>query len=65
MPMIETQRWCDECGRNVLAHKRGCNHLAHAVITLFLLGLWIPVWVIAGLNTYTVPYRCSRCGGKV
>lgn len=56
----ETQLPCPTCGGPVLARRRGCNHLVHALVTLFLCGLWAPVWLIAA--TSLGPYRCTKCG---
>jgi hypothetical protein len=27
-----------------------CNHLIHAIVTLFLFGFWLPVWIIAAMS---------------
>lgn len=42
--------------------KPGVNNLAHALITLFLCGLWIPVWIIITISNNGQPYRCTQCG---
>jgi hypothetical protein len=36
--------------------------LVHALVTIFLLGLWLPVWILVGLGNATEPYRCTVCG---
>lgn len=60
--MLQVQRPCPTCNAPRLFEKPGINNLAHALVTLFLCGLWFPVWLIASaLNTLS-PYRCSMCG---
>jgi hypothetical protein len=39
-----------------------CNHVLHAILTLFFCGLWFPVWIISAMNTYVGPWVCSQCG---
>jgi hypothetical protein len=41
------------------------SHLGHALVSLFLCGLWIPVWILAAASNASEPYRCSQCGSKV
>lgn len=63
MALDQTQRFCPQCNSPVLCQRKGTNHLVHALVTLFLFGLWIPVWIVASMNKQ--PYRCTRCGTKV
>ena len=61
MPSEESSAYCPECRRNVMIRRQTPNHLIHALVTLFLRGLWLPVWlVIALLGNST--WRCTRCG---
>lgn len=62
MPTQQSSFWCPQCEGQVLGTRQGCNHLLHAIITLFLCGLWIPIWILAAIPE---PYRCQTCGGKV
>jgi hypothetical protein len=59
----ETSAYCEHCRRPVLGRRDGPNHLVHALVSLFLCGLWIPVWIIAALSTGG--YACPTCGGRV
>lgn len=34
----------------VLVSGHRCNHLLHALLTLFLCGLWAPIWLILALS---------------
>jgi hypothetical protein len=58
----QTQRSCKSCGTNVLAQRKGCNHIVHALVTLFLFGLWIPIWIFAAMTKGS--WRCQKCGEK-
>ena len=40
--------------------REGPSHLVHAIVTLLLCGLWLPIWIIASLQYY--PWRCCTCG---
>lgn len=62
----QTQIRCARCGDYTL-HVRDVEtvpHLIHAAITLFLFGLWLPVWVIHAMIVASKEsqFRCSRCG---
>ena len=63
MPIEQKQGYCPHCQRSVLATRNGCNHLIHAIVTIFLCGFWIPIWMIAWLQVG--PFLCPECGSKV
>ena len=60
MALQQTQGFCLVCRQPRLFTRQGANNLVHAIVTLFLCGLWIPVWIIA--NCRSRPFRCSICG---
>jgi hypothetical protein len=62
--IVQTQKYCRRCGRDRLFVKPGVNHLLHLVVTLFMCGLWIPIWILAALSNKSARARCSQCGGK-
>lgn len=35
----------------VLASGQRVNHILHAILSLFLCGLWLPVWLLVGLTS--------------
>jgi hypothetical protein len=37
------------------------NHLLHLLISVFMCGFWLPIWLILAA-CYSEPYRCTRCG---
>ena len=60
---LRTQKFCTTCNGPRLFIKPGTNHLVHALVSLFLCGLWIPVWIIATLGNNMARWRCTQCGG--
>lgn len=54
--------FCPHCGQERLFVRDGVNHLVHAIVTLLLCGLWLPIWFIASLSD--APWRCSVCGNN-
>src|SRR5947209_7173196 len=38
------------------------NHAAHILGTVFLCGLWLPVWILVTLLHQFAHYNCSQCG---
>ena len=65
---VESGAYCSHCEtmRLFRASVPKCNHLVHAIVTLFLCGLWIPVWAIAAFDAENRRQRvraiCSVCG---
>ncbi len=62
MPVEQAQFFCVGCQQNRLFTRQGSNNLVHALVSLFLCGLWIPVWILASMNAANAPYFCSQCG---
>ncbi len=60
---FQRSRWCDNCGRTVLAERQGPRNLLHTLLTLVTCFLWLPVWV--WVSTVSPTYRCQRCGEVV
>lgn len=60
MPQITGSGFCEHCKSKVLTTRNATNHLAHAVISVFLLGLWVPVWLLTYLSEESP--RCTACG---
>jgi len=61
MPFTEADAYCDDCRRWVLARAETPNHVLHAILTLFMCGLWGIVWIIICVG-WNKPLRCTRCG---
>lgn len=60
--MVQIQRDCPTCGTARLYTKSGVNHLVHGLVSLFLCGLWIPIWLLAAASNAFTPFRCTTCG---
>lgn len=53
--------FCPKCGQQQLFVREKPNHLIHCLVTLFLFGLWLPIWVAATI--FAGGWHCSVCGG--
>lgn len=60
MPLQHSQGYCPTCQRPVLIQRDAPNHLVHALVSLFLCGLWLPVWLLVSMGSK--PWLCSQCG---
>jgi len=58
-------RTCQHCGAQTTPYsmtRPGVNHVLHLLATVFLCGLWAPVWAVMALNdTGGVYWVCSHC----
>ena len=64
---IKQEHWggiCPRCQKHMMFIRtvETPNHLVHALVTLFLCGLWIPVWIFAAMAAKTSEWRCTQCG---
>lgn len=41
-------------GQAVLVHGHRANHVLHLLLSVFTLGLWLPVWLVLGLSSREV-----------
>lgn len=63
----QSQGLCKRCKEHTL-HTRAVpemNHVLHLLASVFLLGLWLPVWLLMFIaqETKEAPaWLCSRCG---
>jgi hypothetical protein len=53
---------CPGCGQERMFKQHRPNHLMHALLTVFLGGIWLPVWLLAAFHPGA--YRCTACGAK-
>lgn len=54
-------RWCGNCHARTKHARPGVNHILHLLVSVFLLGCWLPVWLMLGLFGGG-SWRCSTCG---
>lgn len=53
---------CPQCNKPRLFTREKPNHILHLLLSLFLCGLWFPVWLIIALDADNKPFFCSACG---
>lgn len=61
MAVEESQQFCAQCQRFVLARRPGTNHIFHLLMCVFTCGLWVIVWFLSSAKMGG--WRCSVCGG--
>ena len=56
--------FCPCCGRQVLLHRQGPNHLLHLVLSIVTGGVWLIVWAALAWSAgvWPEPWRCTVCG---
>lgn len=56
-------RSCPKCGTLTTVKVRRPNHVLHAVMSLVTLGLWLPIWALAGFESlfHRGKVRCFTC----
>lgn len=62
MPQQVKQLQCRTCGGPRPFNRKTCNHILHLLITLFLFGLWLPVWILMAFSPG--PWLCTTCGSR-
>ena len=57
-------RYCRKCERVTMHVGPSTSHLLHLVLTVFTVGVWLPVWIfIAVRNEFS--YDCTSCDGRL
>jgi hypothetical protein len=59
--MPETSAFCPTCQQMRLFVAPTMNHVPHILASVFLCGLWLPVWIVTAMTDNPV-YRCQSCG---
>jgi hypothetical protein len=59
--MYQTSVFCPTCNQMRLYTAPEMNHTAHILASVFLCGLWLPVWIGAAALNNPI-YRCQTCG---
>ena len=62
MPTVGTA-YCEYCKKQVVARKKGCNHVLHAVLSLLTGGFWLIIWLLCVISCDD--WYCTQCGRKV
>ena len=55
-------RSCSSCRVPRMHVQREPNHVLHLFLTVFTIGSWIPVWLLASL--FRAKPKCMTCGVK-
>ncbi|MBR1944956.1 MAG: zinc ribbon domain-containing protein [Alphaproteobacteria bacterium] len=55
--------YCDHCKKQVLAKKKGCNHIIHAILSILTGGIWLIIWLLCAITWDD--WYCSQCGEHV
>jgi len=63
MAFEESSEFCKYCNRQVLAHRKGTNHILHLLLTVFTGGLWLIMWWICSKEKDN--WRCTVCGQEM
>lgn len=58
----QTSKFCPICQKQTLWARPGTNHILHLLITVLLLGFWLPIWLMASIRISG--WRCQTCGSK-
>lgn len=62
--MRQLQLQCAKCDALMPHNQPTPNHVLHALVSLFLLGLWIPVWILIAIGSGKEPASCVKCGNR-
>lgn len=52
---------CPQCQQMRLFQAKPMSHTAHILASVFLCGLWLPIWILLAV-TYKETWRCAFCG---
>jgi hypothetical protein len=53
---------CAQCRQPRLFQQEQPNHVAHLLASVFLCGLWLPIWALIAAQAGNNPWRCAMCG---
>ncbi len=54
--------YCSKCRQNVAYHFDSVNHGKQLLLTVFTLGLWLPIWLSVALRPTKI---CDECGEPI
>ncbi len=62
---IETRHaQCNHCQRRTPHESTTTNHVLHLLATVFLCGMWLPVWLLMAASNDCDGAVCTRCGRR-
>ncbi len=54
--------FCEQCKKNVSYHYTPVNHVKQLLLSIFTLGIWLPIWL--GM-VYCPTKICDECNGSI
>jgi hypothetical protein len=61
MSMDQASFFCPQCQQVRLFQSKPMNHVVHLLASVFLCGLWLPIWLLSAA-THTPTWHCAFCG---
>ncbi|MCW2957034.1 MAG: hypothetical protein JWO69_1903 [Thermoleophilia bacterium] len=61
MSIQQRSYFCPRCQQQRLFTRQGMNHTPHLLASVFLCGLWLPIWALIAAS-YNAMFHCSQCG---
>ncbi len=55
------KRYCKQCEAYRMFIRPRPNHILHLLLSVFTVGLWLPIWLLIGFLTVLKPFRCPVC----
>lgn len=62
MSIRQKSRYCPQCGRKTLHQKSYFSGGWGCLLTILTVGLFLPIWFIAGLADHLKGWHCQSCG---
>lgn len=62
MPIRQLNLQCAVCNELTPHNQPTPNHVVHALVSLFMLGLWIPIWILIAATSSNEYAACAKCG---
>jgi hypothetical protein len=61
MSMQQASFFCPQCQQIRLFQSQPMNHVVHLLASVFLCGLWLPIWILLALGDKPM-WHCAFCG---
>ncbi len=60
MAIDQSHKYCRCCQRSQMHFRKGTNHILHLLLTVFMCGWWLPVWLLLAVKVGG--WQCETCG---
>ena len=64
MATDQKSKYCRNCKQKTLHARQRVSEMWGCLLTIFTLGLWIPIWILMSIFGSFSSYRCQVCGKK-